>query len=98
VNTSVGVGIGDSITYSVTIDLPGIQTANATDLNAEFFAVSSTTGFFFYKELNQINRVQAALVIRGLFICEFVDSLMKNDNHAVKNGLFICEFKILGPK
>jgi len=46
---------------------------------------------------------EAALIIRGLFICKFAYShrqyvLVKNDNFLVKNGLFICEFRIRGPK
>ena len=46
--------------------------------------------------------IQAALVIRGLFICEIrfstFENWSKNDNFLVKNGLFICKFKIRGPK
>ena len=38
------VDIGDSFVYNVVFDLPSISVDNSTDLNAEFFAVSSTTG------------------------------------------------------
>ena len=45
--------------------------------------------------------IQVALIIIGLFICEFANSqfkMVKNGNFLVKNGLFISEFKIRGPK
>jgi hypothetical protein len=42
--STTAVDIGNSFTYQLTLDLPGITVSNSFDVTAEFFAVNTGTG------------------------------------------------------